>query len=574
MRVAHRAMWPPHAFVEHGRSGASWDGSQGLFGALAPRVCCYMIAAVPGGLQLDPRDRLLGYEMLRLVGSWPSWVHRRVESVTYETAHSVRRRVSVDLRLADDYFSTPYFQWDGHGIHYVPVALLNKQRLGRFDVRDERGGALPVMTRSKTAVLAAAMLSALAQAVVADRARRMNVTAIAGAEAVDLQIPDGLEDRLLDLTLPFDLRRGQPDPYDGFVPANPRDVGDVDTWTWWQADGKWHSDATEEQWRWRLCQDAEFARFAWDVSHLFIICVPLKHQPGRRRIVKFAYSHYLDRPQSGAAARIKDSLARAKVAGMWNRIEDAIEQVPSIGSEGVEWLPSPEDESGGARQPAPNAFSRLLQGIGLATKPVEVRAPAVAHGASYHMNFTVPDGVQIRHAQLIRTSRTGRSPQPAVRGVSSVQSVDLYATGVRSDESATAQLRIKPCSSLLVRAGALSGVLVAVTMILALHYAPQLERSPAATQSAAAVLVVVPGLLAAYVSRDAEHPLATSMLFGLRLTAMLPAIGSLLMAGLLILGKGRTPAAYGVGIAVSVVAFLLLAAWRLAARGQPHVKVR
>src|SRR5271155_2160092 len=94
-------------------------------------------AATGRDLELTDEDRALGYQSWRLIGDWRVWTKRRVESINYETATSIRRKVSVDLCLKPNVFGKPVVAWGHDGMHYVPVAQLRKQRLVRFDLRDE-----------------------------------------------------------------------------------------------------------------------------------------------------------------------------------------------------------------------------------------------------------------------------------------------------------------------------------------------------------------------------------------------------------------------------------------------------
>lgn len=97
---------------------------------------------------LTDEDRRHGLVSLNLVGSWNDWIKRRVESVEFTSDTSVRRRVSVDFRLRK-WLPEPVLDWYGGKVHYVPIALLNKEPLLEFDLRNEAGVALPLLTRQK-----------------------------------------------------------------------------------------------------------------------------------------------------------------------------------------------------------------------------------------------------------------------------------------------------------------------------------------------------------------------------------------------------------------------------------------
>src|SRR2546423_13776864 len=121
-----------------------------------------MAGAQPLPPEVSAHERILGFQALQLLGNWSAWIFRRVESISYQTASSVRRRVSVDFRLREDLFADPIYTWGADAIQYVPLAQLKKQNLVQLDVHDEEGRALPVMTRRKNAGVAAGTLIALA----------------------------------------------------------------------------------------------------------------------------------------------------------------------------------------------------------------------------------------------------------------------------------------------------------------------------------------------------------------------------------------------------------------------------
>jgi hypothetical protein len=102
--------------------------------------------------------------MLSLVSRWPSWVHRRVESISLEDPETIRRRVSVDFTLFSD-LPPLITTGDGDPLFFVPLTLLRKQPLVDFDLRDEEGRALPLLTREWNGSLAAATLGVLSEGI-------------------------------------------------------------------------------------------------------------------------------------------------------------------------------------------------------------------------------------------------------------------------------------------------------------------------------------------------------------------------------------------------------------------------
>ncbi len=249
-------------------------------------MSAYDIPPAPG---LDFDGLLAGYEMLDRVTNWREWVFRRVETCSWDNAQAIRRKTSVDFRLHADYFDKPRFLADGVEIHYVPLMFLRKQRLLAFDLRDETGAAVPLMTRWRNSKLAMAMLSACAQKQMAVRLREL-----LGDESIlpfTIELPDGLQERFWRLAYPLelhgDLLRAEFEDFNA-----PPVIGrrDVERWQWTvegarkpAGDRAYVADAGEQMWRWFLSHDEKFTRFAGDISESFLVCVPV---PARSELAR------------------------------------------------------------------------------------------------------------------------------------------------------------------------------------------------------------------------------------------------------------------------------------------------
>src|SRR4051794_11943313 len=125
------------------------------------------------GVQLLPLDqpyldavaRGAGDALAALLLAEEAWVHRRVETLDVPSEEIVRRRVSVDLALPA--VLRPALRV-GEGQALVPLALLRKQILRNFDLRNEAEEAVPVLARDHTTLLAGAALLAQASDAVRD----------------------------------------------------------------------------------------------------------------------------------------------------------------------------------------------------------------------------------------------------------------------------------------------------------------------------------------------------------------------------------------------------------------------
>jgi hypothetical protein len=84
-----------------------------------------------------------------------AWRHRRVETITVLTHEQVRRHVSIDFTVPED-------QREGLRISVeefaVPLALLTKQPLVHFDLRNEEQHAIPLLTADQHRTIARELL--------------------------------------------------------------------------------------------------------------------------------------------------------------------------------------------------------------------------------------------------------------------------------------------------------------------------------------------------------------------------------------------------------------------------------
>jgi hypothetical protein len=91
-----------------------------------------------------------GIASVRLIAEPGNWINRRVETIEILSHEETRRRVSIDFTLSQmlqTELTTP------EGI-VVPISVLTKEARRNFDLRDEGGGAVPVLGRQSNGDLA------------------------------------------------------------------------------------------------------------------------------------------------------------------------------------------------------------------------------------------------------------------------------------------------------------------------------------------------------------------------------------------------------------------------------------
>jgi hypothetical protein len=91
-----------------------------------------------------------------------AWRHRRVETITVLSHEQVRRHVSVDFTVPHEYRESLLLSDAGECA--VPLALLVKQPLVHFDLRNEEGHSIPLLTAEQNTAIGREMLYQLLDA--------------------------------------------------------------------------------------------------------------------------------------------------------------------------------------------------------------------------------------------------------------------------------------------------------------------------------------------------------------------------------------------------------------------------
>jgi hypothetical protein len=97
-------------------------------------------------------------QLVRAVLNFKRWIHRRVESKSFLDEVRMLHRTSLDFTIPQA--DLPALSTD-RSIRLVPLLLLSKTKLRRFDLRDEQGRALPALSLQQNARIAAECLAAL-----------------------------------------------------------------------------------------------------------------------------------------------------------------------------------------------------------------------------------------------------------------------------------------------------------------------------------------------------------------------------------------------------------------------------
>lgn len=185
-------------------------------------------------------DADIGLDVVLLLAHVSVWTIRRIEKVVFIDDRTVRRQVTVDFSLPlDEPLS------DLHNNSYlIPLGLLRKAPLVGFDLRDEAGAALPVLSRRENSLIAWSAANALAE----------NILGYALVES--------LSDNIREI-VSSDVASAQE------ALASLKGSDDADART--------------------LMASPMFTELLDDLSRNFLLLTPVPIEKGRRRIMKFSY---------------------------------------------------------------------------------------------------------------------------------------------------------------------------------------------------------------------------------------------------------------------------------------------
>ena len=103
------------------------------------------------GEELEERAGDVAVAAEALLRRRAAWRHRRVETLTVLSHEQVRRAVSVDFTVPAEYRDDLVVSEAGECV--VPLALLAKRPLVHFDLRNEEGHSVPLLTAQQNSVI-------------------------------------------------------------------------------------------------------------------------------------------------------------------------------------------------------------------------------------------------------------------------------------------------------------------------------------------------------------------------------------------------------------------------------------
>jgi hypothetical protein len=434
-------------------------------------------------------------------------VRRHVESVSFHDETVGKRRLTLDMVLPRDPAAAIAWAPDGYRF-YVPLALMAKDPpTTNIDLLDEDERSLPLLNRAQNAQLTHAALARMAERV------------------LDGELSHGLR-RALEIVVSADGLEAELALEYAYLVMEDEHPGKL-----------------------ALPAARVFKEVLNDFSVNSLIWIGLTGRPGARRVVKFRYDiavRFPPIPREHAYTR----WVLVETSDAWHEFE----------------YDFPGD--GHPRSSFMRICNRLANTFGWAPIDLSIDSPYLRGCESYHMQVDAPPGLEIRNIRLAGELVDGAGEEVRYKTEISGPSAHLYFADARPEGFSFATVTLRAS-----RRGFLSLSLVAagITTLTLWAFQARAEEARADEGVAAAILLVVPALLALFVVRPGEHALATRVFSGVRLLVLGAALFSIAAAGALI---GVRPSAwtlreawYHYAVGASVLAGLLSVSWVLALQG-------
>jgi hypothetical protein len=179
-----------------------------------------------------------------------------------------------------------------------------------------------------------------------------------------------------------------------------------------------------------------------------------------------------------------------------------------------------------------NPLKSLLIRLGWRRKTIMIEAPTVNFSASYHLEIPAPPDLEIDAARLTFEAPTSAQLPDEVFD-DNRQRAHLYKADIDPEVVGRALIYLRHRRDSYLAAALLTGLLISALIGAALAQLDEIAAKPDHGQTAAAVLLVAPTIMAAYLFRSGEHRLAALSLLGLRAFVLIAAACAIVATALL-----------------------------------------
>jgi hypothetical protein len=364
----------------------------------------------------------LGDFCATLLSSDDPWVGRRKESITVLDEATIRRQQSVDFSL-DAIESLTQFKAVcdrvfGCDIRAAPLFILDKDPVSSlaFDLKDEAGRSLSLMTTEENGEISATTLKALAR-------RKL--------QKAGLDLPDTLAEKLEQLAK-ADASGGR-DWLDRLRDPLPRDPD--------QTEIEILLDSSRD--------DGEMSWWLNTLALASIVLVTFEAGSNHRRIIKIAYEQ-------------------------------------------------PTVRKSTLRHPL-----RFFARLGWLSYQTQVKSPLIRSGR-YHFEVQAPPETRLTRVALVDDKTNRRKRAPGFR-----QRAHLYIDNAQGAYGALGQFALRVSGRGVLGGALVAALLVLISVLACMKYSESIVEGSTA---GAALLLVLPGIIATYVARSDQHGLTTRLL--------------------------------------------------------------
>jgi hypothetical protein len=459
----------------------------------------------------------------------PGWIKRRVEHLEFLDTRAVRWRVSVDFEVPPQ---APAVRVGQTTYRLVPITTLPKGDLVAFDLRDEAGAALGMPTADETNRRVAPAMVVRARTV-------LGVPRLPGTLERDLMrivatSPAAHEKAYLPFAAAaahIDAEFRLEDLHDAS-----QQLSEVRFWQLrraWQAQKNWNRAQ-------RAASEAVLARQAAgqkiddvDPDVMKAAFELMAHPPFRSQLEELAQNYlvYVGLTCEAGIRRII-KLASERTVNFWARRSKS---------------------------------KRFFQALGWRYWRLDILLGG--RGGSHHLEVAAPPGVDVARITARPTDPRERGPRLRMAGFSPhVHILIPRESPVRY--RVTVYIRVSRPGWLL--SSLLVGVLIAGVLVIGRVKLPVLFQqgagaAPGEAGTAATLLLALLGVIASWLIRPGEHPLAARLLRLVRVLIMIDVLAVLIGTGDLLLHRTThhlpTPLWSGLAWAAGAIAFLLFLSW-------------
>jgi len=187
-----------------------------------------------------------------------------------------------------------------------------------------------------------------------------------------------------------------------------------------------------------------------------------------------------------------------------------------------------------------DSLRALVIPFGWSRKDLSVHVSPISLATSYHLEVAAPTDLEIDAAQLRfePVNPDGDQVPENVTVGGCLQRAHLYAGQVGTEFQAKAVIYLRRQRDAFLRSAFLTALLVCVLLAIGLSRLDDLlgTANSGQGQTGAALLLITPTLLAAYIVRPGEHRLATKILGGVRMLVVGAALCAIVAVGVLAAG--------------------------------------